>query len=113
MFITFYENVIKSVIEGNLKISSGVVLCAGFEVVGFEHDIPQLQHGLDGNVVVKVIAGTAVDFLDDLGQLLVGFGRYVDIVRHRQGNHGIRNDGFFYIGCIEFLDEIRGVHFTP
>ena len=73
VFVAFDKNVIESVEEGNLKVSSGVILRTGFEVIGFEHDIPQLQHGFDGNIIVKVAASTAVDFLDDLGQLLVVF----------------------------------------
>ena len=110
MFVAFDEDVVEAVIEGNLEVSGCVVLGAGFEVIGFEHDVPQLQHGFDGNVVVKIVAGAAVDFLDDFGQFLVGFWRYVDIVRHRQGNNGVRHDGFFYIGGIEFLDEIGSLY---
>ena len=73
MFVAFDKDIIEPVEEGNLKVRSGVILRTGFEVIGFEHDIPQLQHGFDGNIIVKVVAGAAVDFLDDLGQLLVVF----------------------------------------
>ena len=81
MFVAFDEDVVEAVIEGNLEVSGRIVLGAGFEVIRFEHDVPQLQHGFDGNVAIEIVAGAAVDFLDDFGQFLIGFWRYVDVVR--------------------------------
>ena len=68
---TFYESVVNAVEVGELEILFGVVFRARTQLVGLEHEVADLEHCFDGDIVVVAFPGAAVDLGDYDGKPLL------------------------------------------
>lgn len=63
---TFDQRIVDVIKVGKFEVFLGVVFRAGFQLLRFQQDVTDLQHGFDGDVVVVALTGLAVDLSNDL-----------------------------------------------
>ena len=95
-----------------LKVLDGVVPGTGFQLIGFQKNIPDLQHSFDRNIVVVGFSRSAVDFGYDLRKpFLFCFGQAKTLRCGQLYNrlcYQLRIGMFFGF----FLNEIRSLDFA-
>lgn len=105
---TFYESVVNAVEVGELEILFGVVFRARTQLVGLEHEVADLEHCFDGDIVVVAFPGAAVDLGDYDGKPLLLILGKDDGGSGGQIDNGLRSHFFLAVFRLFFLDEIDG-----
>ena len=94
------------------KIFDGIIPCAGFQLVGLQQNIPNLQHRFDRHIVIVGFSCATVDLRNNLGKpFFFCFGQ-AKTLSGRQLYHRLCDKVWSSMFLRLFLNEIGSLDFT-